>query len=429
MNADLPYPRAQDRIVARSHVLFLRVVGIGVVGVIAWAALTEIDRVARGPGRIVPETQNQIVQHLEGGIVSEILVREGERVERGQPVMRVENTFFRAELAQARIDIKAKTLRLARLEAETRGVERPELPQDLELEIPDIAEGERAVFARRQSKLAEELSILDDQIRQKQIELSELRSRMPSVEREKQIAEERFTSLQRLTKIGAASTNELLETERLLQQVFARSSDLAHAVPRTQAALSEIERRKTDATMRFRSDAERERTDTLLEIAKLKEAMGALQDRSRRSDVVAPVAGIINKLFVQSVGGVVKSGEPIAQIVPADASITVEMRLAPSDRAEVWPGQKAVVKVSAYEFSVYGGMPARVVDISPDALQDERNQTYFRVKLEADAKAFGPDRPVVPGMLADVDVLAGRHTVLGYLLTPINRIREKAFRQ
>ena len=141
------------------------------------------------------------------------------------------------------------------------------------------------------------------------------------------------------------------------------------------------------------------------------------------------VAGIVNKLFIDTIGGVVKSGEPLIQLVPAKASVVVEARLSPQDRAEVWPGLPAIVKVSAYDFSLYGGLKGKVLDISPDALSDEKGEPYFRVRLEADATTFGPGRPVIPGMLAQVDILSGRHTVLGYLMKPVQRLKNEALRQ
>ncbi len=154
-----------------------------------------------------------------------------------------------------------------------------------------------------------------------------------------------------------------------------------------------------------------------------------MQDRSRRTEVIAPIAGTVNKLFVDTIGGVVKSGEPLVQIVPADATVIIEARIAPQDRAEVWPGLPAVVKVSAYDYSVHGGLKGKVLDISPDVLNDDKGEPYFRVRLEADAGALGPARPVIPGMLAQVDIISGEHTVLGYLLKPVRRLKTEALRQ
>jgi HlyD family type I secretion membrane fusion protein len=224
------------------------------------------------------------------------------------------------------------------------------------------------------------------------------------------------------------SSNDLLENERQLQQMEARISDLVHDIPRTEAALSELAGRRSEQVLKFRGDSDRDRVDTQVQIAKLEETVLAMKERSVRTEVVAPIAGVVNKLFVNTIGGVVKSGDPLIQLVPAGSSVAVEARLSPADRAQVWPGLPAVVKVSAYDFSVYGGLQGKVVDISPDALPDEKGQPYFRVRLEADGTAFGADKPVVPGMLADVNIISGKQTVLEALVRPVRRIQENALR-
>ena len=423
------FPRRIDRIATEAHGRFVVVLGVSAVLAVVWAALTDIDKVTRGAGRIVPQLHKQEIQHLEGGIIAEILIKEGAVVAAGQPLMRIENTFFKAELAQAAIEIAAKRLRLIRLEAETAGAKEVTFPPELARSMPQAVENETTLFRRRRANLDEQISILTQQARQKEIELSELRSRQPSVLRERQISEERLASFKKLSSVGAASNNDALEAERLLQQSITRLSDLAHDIPRAEASLSEINQRKLETASRFQADAEKERNQTATDVEKLSQAISAMQDRIRRSDVVAPLAGVVNKLNVNTVGGVVKPGEALAEIVPTDSSIGVEMKLSPADRADVWPGEKAIVKVSAYEFSTYGGLPARVVDISPDALQDERGAPYFRVRLEADGTSFGSDHPVLPGMLADVDVIGERQSVLSSIIKPLRRLKDNALRQ
>jgi membrane fusion protein, adhesin transport system len=424
-----PFPRRIDRIATEAQGRFVVILGICTLVAFVWSAIVQIDKVTRASGRIVTQQTKQDVQHLEGGIVAEILVKEGETVVAGQPLMRVENSFFKSELAQAAIEQAAKRARIARLDAETSGAKEIKFPMAVVLGSQQVVDNEVLLFNRRQSNLGEQLSILAQQQRQKEIELSELRSRQPTATRERQIAEERFQSFKNLSAAGAASNNERLEAERVLQQAITRLSDLAHEIPRTEAALAEIGQRRAETLSRFQTDAEKERGQTATDLEKLMRSIEALQDRSKRSDVNATVGGIINKLNVTTVGGVVKPGEILAQIVPTDGLIDVEMKLSPADRADVWPGQRAIVKVSAYEYSVYGGLSAKVSDISPDAHQDERGVPYFRVRLEADAAALGPDHPVLPGMLADVDVIGNRQSVLGTILKPLRRLKDNALRQ
>lgn len=426
---DFAYPRRCDAIATRAHGQLIRILGIGVVAFLVWAAVTTLEKVTRGSGRVMPQTRNQVIQHLEGGIVSEILVKEGEQVKAGQALIRVDNSFNRAELQQNQLELKAKHLQLRRLDAETKGLEHFPVPEDLAQQVPHIAAQELSLFKARQDGLRAQLSVVDDQHRQKQIEMAEIKTRWTSTQQERDIVTPRVQSLRRLVKIGAISQNELIENERSLQQIEAKLAGLLHDIPRLEAAVSELSRRREEVTLRFRAEAEKEQRETAVQIAKLEETIIAMRDRSNRSEVLAPVAGVVNKLFVDTIGGVVKSGEPLVQLVPQDASLVIEARLSPADRANVWPGLPAIVKVSAYDFSIYGGLKGKVLDISPDALSDDKGDPYFRVRLEADASGFGPGRPVIPGMLAQVDILSGEHTVLAYLLKPVQRLKNEALRQ
>lgn len=424
----MPYPRQAAGIKRGTGRSFIWITAIATGAFIVWASVTKIDRVTRGTGRVIPQLQNQIVQHFEGGIVTDILVREGEAVKQGAALLRIDNSFSRSELAQATIDIKAKRVRMVRLAAEAGGEESVVFPDDLVMAIPMIVDRERELFDGRRHTLTEQLAILDDQYRQKSLELSETKSRWTNTGRERELVQQRVMNLRKLADIGAFSMNDLLENERTLQQIEQRLSDLVHEIPRLEAAMSEINRRMREAKLRFKSDADKDRSETEVQLAKLMETVSALRDRSVRSEVLAPIDGVVNKLHVSTVGGVVKSGEPLVEIVPVDEAIAVEARLMPADRAEVWPGQKAVVKVSAYDFATYGGLAGKVVDISPDALQDERGQPYFRVRLEAAAKDFGPGKPIVPGMLAEVDIMIGRRTVMDSLIRPVRDLRDNALR-
>ncbi len=425
----IPFPRQCDNIASEAHKIFLITVLVGIFAFITWSAIVRLDTVTRGSGRIVTTHSNQLVQHFEGGIVTEILAREGDRVKKGDILLRIENSFSRAEYSRAQLEMKARRIQLARLLAESRGLKKIEIPDKLAKEVPDFIKNERRLFKRRQDNLTEQLLILDDQIRQRELELAERNTRLTNITRERTLVNERVNSLKRLVKLGAVSKNELLENQTSLQRIETKISDLKYQIPKTRSALSEVKRRRTEAILRFQADAEKERIEVLITIAKLKESVSALKDRKRRSDVRAPISGTVNKLFIATVGGIVKSGQNLVQIVPADKSIAVEVKLSPKDRAEIWPGLIGVIKVSAYDYSIYGGLRGKITDISSDALKDEQGNPYFRVRLEAGSADFGKDKPVVPGMLAEVDILTGKHSVLEYLVTPISKITERALRQ
>jgi membrane fusion protein, adhesin transport system len=306
--------RRFDSIARRSHTQLIWIIGLGVGAFLVWAAFTTLDKVTRGAGRVVSQTRNQIIQHLEGGIISEILVREGETVQAGQPLVRVENSFARAELQQNQVELKAKHLAWQRLDAEAKGLDDFTPPRDLARDAAHIAAQERSLFRARREGLGAQFAVVEDQNRQKVLELAEMRTRWTSAQRERDIVTPRVESLRRLTRIGAISQNELIENERTLQQIEARLAGLVHDIARLEAAVSELSRRREEIALRFRAEAEKEQRETAIHIAKLEETIVAMRDRSNRTEVVAPVSGTVNKVFVDTIGGVVKSGEPLFQI-------------------------------------------------------------------------------------------------------------------
>lgn len=426
---DTAPPRLVDSLVSEAHFRAVATTAFFVMAFIVWAQLTVLDKVVRGIGRVVPQAQNQMVQHFEGGIIAEILVQEGDVVKKGDVLLRIDNSFSRAELQSARLETRARKLRAARLSAEAGGAAELIFSAETPTELAGMAAREIDLFKSRQQTLDAQIRILDEQMRQKELELSELNSRWVLTQNERELVTRRLGNLRRLAVAGAVSQNELLDNERGLQQIETRISDLAYSIPRIEAALNELRERRGEISLRFRADAERERSDNELAIAKLEEQITAMTDRSLRADVTAPLDGIVNKVFFTTLGGVVKSGESLVQLVPTGSAIAVEARLAPSDRAQVWPGLPATVKVSAYDFAQYGGLNGKVIDISPDTLTDEKGNAYYRVKLEADAADFGRDKPVIPGMMAEVDILSGQQTIMQALIRPMRNLRDRALRE
>lgn len=418
-----------DAIASRAQVIFVWAAAIGLTAALVWASVTVLDKVTKGVGRITPQSNNRTVQHFEGGILREILVREGQQVAEGAPLLRIDNSFSRAELSQAMLELKARRVMIQRLEAESAGLRKLELDPAIVADLPDISAKEQDLFRARTEGLDAQLKVVDDQIRQKTLEVTELRIRAQNLRREREFVEPRVESLRRLSKQGAVSLNDLLESERTLQQIDSKVQELGIETPRAEAAISELRSRREQIIAQFRTDAEKDRRETGVQAAKLEETIIAMRDRSFRSEVLAPIAGIVNKVHVNTIGGTVKSGEPLVQIVPLEDTLIVEARLSPQDRAEVWPGLPAVVKISAYDYSIHGGLKGRVLEISPDALADDKGEPYFRVRLEANATGFGQGKPVVAGMIAQVDILTGKHTVLDYLLKPLRQLQANALRQ
>ena len=409
-----------------AHRKLLFGLALGFAALLTWAAFTQIDAITRSVGVVVPFNQNQIVQHLEGGIVSEILVREGDRIEKDQVLVRIRDTQSQTTLSQTLSQISTRRAALARLEADLSGAAVLTFPDDLEENV--ILANERDLFIQRRRDRAEQISILDDKIRQHEIALAGLNARRGNLQRERELSDQQVQSLQRLNTMGAVSKNELLRGLSSLQQLDTKLGDLNHDIPQTEAALSEAVRQRNGTLLKFRSDAAEEKTKVLADLQQLVEAASGLRERATRTDIRAPVTGTVNKQMIATVGGVIAPGAPIMEIVPSSGTIAIEAQLSPQDRADIWPGTKAVVKITAYDYSLHGALDAQVVSISPDLIKDKDSQPYFRVRLNA-ANRLGNDLPIIPGMMANVDMLTKRHTVLQYLLTPVVAVSDMALRR
>ncbi|NRA88765.1 MAG: HlyD family type I secretion periplasmic adaptor subunit, partial [Rhizobiales bacterium] len=293
----------------------------------------------------------------------------------------------------------------------------------------DFASNEMQLFESRRRNLNEQLAIFNDRKFQTMLDLEEAKTRLLNLEAEKKLTTRQVEIFTKLFKIGATSERELLDVKSILQRLNTKIDELRHKIPKFKSNVSESERMKNEITLRFQADAKSEYSILQIEISKLEAVLMATQDRTNRSSVLAPIDGVVNKLLVSTIGGVVRGGQDLLEIVPADESIAIEVELSPKDRAEIRKGMPAVIKISAYDYSTYGGLEGEIIDISADALTNDRGETFFRVRLKAKTKDFGEGKPVIPGMLADVDILTGKKTILDYLLKPINKIKENALRQ
>ncbi len=414
-------------ILASQRLLWL--IGGGMALFLLWAANFSLDKVTRGDGKVLAAVQNQIVQHLEGGIVDAVLVKEGQRVRKGDVLMRIKNQFTEAELSNARTDVSSKGLTLARMAAEVRGDTSLNLPAQLVAQSPDIAATEQAVFQSRKMQLHQQTAILDDQARGMQADLAQARDRLTNLRAEEALIAKQLSALERALAAEAVSEHEVLDKRSDLQQLRTRIAETTNGIPKTLAELAEVQTRRHEVWTRFVSETKEKMAQLRLESTKTNNALGAFQDRNKREALLAPMDGVINKIHMQTIGGVVRSGDPLVEIVPTDHSIIIEARLAPKDRGQVWPGLPATVKISAYDYAIYGGLEGKLTDISADVLQDSEGKSYYRLRLEADVSRFGKSKPVVPGMTAEVDIRSGKHTVLQYLMQPVSDLRDKALRE
>jgi adhesin transport system membrane fusion protein len=407
----------------------LQILAALIIGFLAWATVFHIDKVTRGSGRVLPSVQNQVVQHLEGGIIERLLVQEGQRVRKGEVLMQINNEFTSADYQNARTEVVAKRIALARMDAEVSGATSFSVPEALAAVAPEIARSEEALFYSRRSQLGNEAGIMDEQARARRAEISSLNARLGNLRDEERLMMVQLDKLERAYQAEAISERDVLDKRAALLQLRTRIADVINQIPQSSAQLSEVSVRRNEIWTRQVEETKEKAAQLRLELSKADESLGAYKDKQQREVIRAPMDGIVNKLYFQTVGGVIRGGEPIAEIVPIDKTIMIEARVAPKDRGDVWTGLPARVKISAYDSAIYGGLDAKVIDVSPDVIQDPKGESYYRVRLSADSSSFGEGKPVIPGMTAEVNIHAGQQTILDYILGPLIRIRDNALRE
>jgi membrane fusion protein, adhesin transport system len=377
---------------------------------IVWAHFAILDEVKRGNGRVVPSRQVQVVQSLEGGIVLDIFTREGSIVTADQPLMRIDDTTFAAQFGEIRERRAAMTARVARLEAEVQGRDTLEFPSDPVEVAPRAVASERSVFETRARRLAQDIDVLAQQ----QTKITETL----------QLASRELELTRRLYTQKVVPEIELLRIERQV-------SDM-------RGQLAEVQSRIATTRTTFRAQADEDLAKSRGDLAVLDENIKSAQDKVRRTELKSPVRGIVNKINVTTIGAVVQPGASLMEIVPLDDSLLVEGRVRPQDIAFIRPDQEAVVKISAYDSSVYGSLKGKVERISADTIVDdkgdknERGETYYRVMVRTDKNHLGTTEhplPIIPGMVATVEILTGSKSVLDYMIKPARMLRDEALRE
>lgn len=413
---------AGGRLILWGTVLFIAIA-------LLWAGNAKLDEITRGVGKVIPSRQMQIVQNLEGGILAEMLIKEGDIVAKDQIILRIDDTRFSSSLREGSGNYLALKAKAARLKAEADNTEFV-MPEDVTQKQPQIAEQEIALFRSRQQELQSNIGILKQQVSQRNQELAELRARRDQLSRGYKLTAQELTMTKPLVAEGAISEVEVLRLERQVNEVRGELSATELAIPRVKSTYDEAVRKIEEIELVFRNKARGEYNETAVEVAKLSESNFAMEDRVSRTAVRSPVRGTVNRLLMNTVGGVIQPGMDLVEIVPLDDSLLVEARVRPADIGFIHPGQKAIVKFSAYDFGIYGGLEANVDHISADTILDEeKDESYYLVRVRTQQSYLGTKAkplPIIPGMLADTDILTGKKTVLHYLLKPVLKAKERA---
>lgn len=424
-------------------VLFIAVAGI-------WAAYAELDKVTVGQGKVIPSSQLQVVQNLEGGLVKELLVREGDSVKKGDQLLLIDDTMFRSdfrERVQELTSLQGDAVTLKTLInsvtvdpdvdvsnwQQSVTISRSELvfePEFLD-EHRTVVSRQRAEYREKLNNLQNQLSVTAQQIRQKEQELIEVRARVQNLRQSYNFAREEYVITKPLADEGVVPQIDLLKLQRQVNDTKRELSTAELSLPSLTSSLQEMVFKHIDVALKFRADQQERLNDVEDKLLAMTETRVTLADRVERTVVVSPVDGTIKKLHVNTVGGVIQPGMDLVEIVPSEDNLLIEAKIAPQDIAFLRPGLAAIVKFSAYDFTVYGGLNGVLETISADTIQDEEGNSFYLVKIRTASNNLGDgeELPIIPGMTASADIITGKRSVLDYLLKPILQAQKSALRE
>ena len=405
--------------------------GLLLIVALTWANYAVLEEVTTGEGKAIPSSKIQTIQNLEGGIVAEIFVREGQVVNKGDTLLRLDSTRFRSNQEESEVDRLALLAQIERLTAEAEG--KPlTLSQEIIQQSPQLAEDERALYESRQQRLHSEQRTLREQLIQKQQEQAEFRAKQQQYRSSLALIQQELNMSTPLVASGAISAVEVLRLRRSLVEVRGALDATTLALPRAEAAANEMQSRIEQSELAFRAEAFKNLNEARTQWQKITASGVAIQDRVSRTTVTSPVKGIIKQLKINTIGGVVQPGSDMLEIVPLEDNLLIEARVRPQDVAFLHPGQKAMVKLNAYDYTIYGGLKANLELISADTIIDKDGRSFYLIQVRTDKNHLGSDEHpllIIPGMVATVDIITGKKSVLDYLLKPILKARAEALRE
>jgi adhesin transport system membrane fusion protein len=411
--------------------LLLFAIVVFIIWAIVWADHAVLDQVTTGKGQVIPSSKVQIIQNLEGGIVSKIHVKEGDVVKKGQLLLEIDSTQFATQYGENRAKYLGYLAAAARLEAEVHG-KHPKFPDEVKKEAPQFVKSETDLYQARQHELRAAVSILLRQIDQKKQEIVELKTRAEQQKEGLALANEELRIMEPMVERGVSSKVELIRIKSKVNDLKTQLLAAEQALPRAKAALAEAQRRVDEKRALFVSEARAQLADTRVNLASLTELLTSSADRIRRTEVRSPVQGQVKTINTNTVGGVIRPGMDLMEIVPLEDTLLVEAKIRPSDIAFMRPGQDASVKISAYDFATYGSLKAKLETISADTIVDDNGKSFYQIRVRTDQNylTLGDEKlPIIAGMIATVDVQTGKKSVLDYLLKPLLRGRQSALRE
>lgn len=390
---------------------------------IVWATMSELDEIVRGDGKVVPSGKTKVIQHLEGGIISNILVQEGDEVKKGDIIYELSQAFFTADFRTKEIQLQALQVKAIRILNEVDFNEDIEFPPSLEAAVPDIVQNEKQIFEEDMRGNLEKISIVEKQLKQKTLKYQELESKRQNLDLELKLAIENMKILDKMYKKQVVSKQKYLKELQLKQSLVTKVANIQNNLPIVQQEINEALAKVKSTKSEIKSKLLKEYSKVQVEINSLQQRAEADKDRNERKAIVSPVDGVMQKLYFYTVGGIIKAGDKVAEVTPQNDSLIIEARIKTSDRALVWSGQNVKIAITAYDTSKYGLLDGSVMFVSPDSKTDQATGTlFYSVRVKANTEGFSPDLPILPGMVANINILTGKKTIMEYIIKPLKDI-------
>jgi adhesin transport system membrane fusion protein len=411
--------------------LILWVIILAAIWLIVWASFAQIDEISRGFGKVIPTHKLQVIQNLEGGIVSDVFVKEGDSVVVDQPLIKIQDIRFTSSYEENRIKINELEAKAIRLYSQAYGT--PFVIDSYRgKDFFSMLEDEKSLHDSYMSQLESSLDIVTSQLEQRKNELIEARGKIGQFQRSLKLINEEIAIKEPLVARGVVPEVEFITLKREKNDIEGNLKAVELSIPRIKSTINESNKKYVETKLMFQNKSKQELNEVKAELSRIKESIGALGDRVNRTVVRSPVSGTIKQLFVNTKGGVVKPGMDIVEIVPNEDSLVIEAKIKPSDIAFLHLGQKAIIKFTAYDFSIYGGIEGKVNHISADTITDEKDETFYLVHVKADNNYLtlnGEKLYIKVGMVTNVDILTGKKSILDYILKPIIKARDVALRE
>ncbi|MFK2823867.1 HlyD family type I secretion periplasmic adaptor subunit [Arcobacter sp. YIC-80] len=433
------YSFANEKPSLRSNVIAFTIIGIFTIFLI-WASLAQIDELARGKGKVIPTDKIQTVQSLDGGIISEILVKEGQRVKQNDPLMKIDTTRFQASLEESKQEYLSLLALKARLEIESQ--------LDLDKKIPELKfdekvlndpsrydKTEKLLLENRVNELKSSIRVLENQVNQKIQEQLEIQSTIRKLTKSLEFIEQQRKTIKKLVARGVKSRFDLLDIEKEYNQTKGDLETAKLSISRSRYAISEARNRILEKIDTFKAASSKGLQEVISKVNRFEAKLVGDKDKVEKTIISSPVDGIIKQLNLNTIGGVIQSGMDLVEIVPLSDALVVEAKIDPKDIAFINPSQKAIIKITAYDFSIYGGLEGKIVEISADTIQDKDSKddkSYYRVLVKTDKNYLerkGKKLPIIPGMVASVDIITGKKTILDFILKPILKVKQDSLHE